>query len=357
MNRRKVNKSKQTTIYIATIFIALGKFLRKNFFNIANNIANFYKNISNKLTPKVGSVWTWFILILSTIIIVIGIIFGISIIIDAYRDEVYKQYIIQTNIEEEARIEAEKEAQRLEEESRQWVMKKEIEAAYNLKPLGLPYKRLDVPILYQHPELPSACECVALTNMMNYYGFNLAKNYLVDNYLKYDEDDWVNYYVGSPYGEDLGGIMMCPGISHLFDNYIIDHPAPFKGFDVSGKNFENLFAYIERGHPVQIWSSLNMSDLGEATTTTDDGYSVYWYSHSVLITGFDSDEGIVYVADSINGACYYSIDIVKDIYEKQNKQAFVMISQEELDKWIQGQDWSYDNTISKDSDENNEEKD
>ena len=110
---------------------------------------------------------------------------------------------------------------------------------------------------------------------MNYYGFNLTKTYLVDNYLEYDEDDWVNYYVGSPYGEDLGGIMMCPGIQRLFTNYIVDHPAPFKGFDVTGKNFEDLFAYIERGHPVQIWSSLNMDDLGEPTSSTDEGYNVY----------------------------------------------------------------------------------
>ena len=181
-----------------------------------------------------------------------------------------RQYIIQSNIEEQARIEAEKEAKRLEEEAKQWVLKKEIEVTYTLKPLSLPYKQLNVPIIYQHPELPSACECVALTNMMNYYGFNLTKTYLVDNYLEYDEDDWVNYYVGSPYGEDLGGIMMCPGVQRLFTNYIVDHPAPFKGFDVTGKNFEDLFAYIERGHPVQIWSSLNMDELGEPTSSTDD---------------------------------------------------------------------------------------
>lgn len=124
---------------------------------------------------------------------------------------------------------------------------------------------------------------------------------------------------------------MCPGIKRLYDNYIIDHPASFKGFDVTGREFEDLFAYIERGHPVQIWSSLSMEDLGNQTSMMD-GYSIFDNTHSVLITGFDRNDGIVYVADSINGSCYYSIEQVKAIFEAQNKQAFVMISQEELDK-------------------------
>lgn len=45
---------------------------------------------------------------------------------------------------------------------------------------------------------------------------------------------------------------MCPGIKNLYDSYADKHPSSFKGFDVTGKNFEDLFDYIERGHPVQI---------------------------------------------------------------------------------------------------------
>ncbi|MDO5426490.1 MAG: hypothetical protein Q4F54_01560 [Coriobacteriia bacterium] len=46
--------------------------------------------------------------------------------------------------------------------------------------------------------------------------------------------------------------MMCPGVKILFDEFIGANPAPYKGFDITGRNFEDLFAYIERGHPVQI---------------------------------------------------------------------------------------------------------
>ncbi|MDO5426491.1 MAG: hypothetical protein Q4F54_01565 [Coriobacteriia bacterium] len=51
-----------------------------------------------------------------------------------------------------------------------------------------------------------------------------------------------------------------------------------------------------------------------------------------MLTGFDRENEIVYVADSINGDVYYSIETVRNIFEQQNSQAFVIISQEELDK-------------------------
>lgn len=88
--------------------------------------------------------------------------------------------------------------------------------------------------------------------MMNYYKFNLEKSTLIENYLEYSESDFVNYYVGSPYTSGMGGVMMCPAISNLFNKYITVNPGPFKGFDITKRNFEDLFAYIERGHPVQI---------------------------------------------------------------------------------------------------------
>ena len=45
---------------------------------------------------------------------------------------------------------------------------------------------------------------------------------------------------------------MSPGIKDMTDAFLKDNPSKFKAFNVSGKNFEDLFTYIERGHPVQI---------------------------------------------------------------------------------------------------------
>ena len=119
MRTRKVNKTKQTLIYIATMFIAFGNFLGTAVLNLLNAIRAFYVNMADKFSPKVGKTFAWIILILTSIIVICGIIFGIHVAVKAYNEEMERQYIIQSNIEEQARIEAEKEAKRLEEEAKQ----------------------------------------------------------------------------------------------------------------------------------------------------------------------------------------------------------------------------------------------
>lgn len=73
----------------------------------------------NILTPKVGKIKACTILFTSTIVIILGLIIGINIALDVYNDEMHKQYIIKSNIEEQQRIEAEREAKRQEEEALQ----------------------------------------------------------------------------------------------------------------------------------------------------------------------------------------------------------------------------------------------
>lgn len=185
-------------------------------------------------------------------LILAGLITGTIFAVDAYNKEMDRLHQLQLEEDERRRLAEEEEARlRAEQEARE-KLHKEYVAVMNLAQMGLPYKRLNVPIIFQYPEFPSACECMALTNMMNYYGFNLSKSTLVEEYLIYDENDWVNYYVGSPYSADNGGIMMCPAIERLYNRYVYSHPSQLKAYDVTGRNFEDLFAYIERGHPVQI---------------------------------------------------------------------------------------------------------
>ena len=56
----------------------------------------------------------------------------------------------------------------------------------------------------------------------------------------------------------------------------------------------------------------------------------------MLITGFDKSTGMVTVVDSINGEESYRIKTVNDIYEKQNYQAIVIVSEDELNSWLDG---------------------
>lgn len=256
-------------------------------------------------------------------------------------------------IEEENDKESERRLKDLEDEYKKKLEEKSTysyraqkKAVWDLKSVGLKSKILDVSLLYQFPELPAGCEPIALTNLLNYFGFNLGLFDIVEKYIEYDNSDWVNYYVGSPYDEAVGGACMCPAIENACNNVFDAHQSNYECFDITGKDFEDLFAYIERGNPVQIWSSICMDDLGELNDTNGN-YSLYWNTHSVLLTGFDRENDLVYIADSISGNVSYSISQVKEIYKIQNKQAFVVVSNTELNSWIKGIDASYEGSVSK----------
>ena len=298
---------------------------------MSKKIKNKISSIITKANDKWGSPKGTFIVLGITLASLILISLCIYFAIDSYNNEMERQYQLRLQQEEEERIAAEQQA-KLEAEL---LPIRQYECVYNLPRLNLDNKYLNLNITYQYPEYPSGCEVIAMTNMLNYYNFGLYKSTLVNNYLPYSWSDWVNYYSGDPSSEDPGGCIMSPGIKDMTDAFLKDNPSKFKAFNVSGKNFEDLFTYIERGHPVQIWSTIDMSEPYNILSQIGD-YKWYENNHSVLITGFDKSTGMVTVVDSINGEESYRIKTVNDIYEKQNYQAIVIVSEDELNSWLDG---------------------
>lgn len=60
--------------------------------------------------------------------------------------------------------------------------------------------RLEVPVLFQAPELPTGCESVALTMALNYHGFGLEKTTIANDYLIYDNGNFAEGYMGNRTG-------------------------------------------------------------------------------------------------------------------------------------------------------------
>lgn len=271
----------------------------------------------NKLSNS-SKINKWKIIIpLAIVILVIGILLIIKINIDQNNE-----HLKQMQIEKEQREKEEKEISQ-QQAKEEYVIQAKEENIYNLPRINLKSKILDVPITYQYPDLPSACEILALTNILNYYKFNLDKYELLNNYLVYDYDDWVNYYSGDPYSYDCGGAIMAPGITSICQTFLNDQNSRYQCYDVSGRKFEDLFAYIERDIPVQIWVTIGMEQPSSLFATQDD-YCWYDNNHSVVLSGFDEDKNIVYISDSIDGQTCYDIDTVKSIYEQLNSQAVII---------------------------------
>ena len=59
---------------------------------------------------------------------------------------------------------------------------------------------MNVPCYNQFPELPTGCESVALTNLLNYYGFGLAKTTIASSYLPLTSGgNFVTAFSGNPF--------------------------------------------------------------------------------------------------------------------------------------------------------------
>ena len=81
---------------------------------------------------------------------------------------------------------------------------------------------VDVPCYSQYPELPTGCESVALTNLLNYYGFGLGKTIIADYYLpKGSNGNFVTAFDGNP-RRSSGGLMGCvaPAITIAGNNFL-----------------------------------------------------------------------------------------------------------------------------------------
>ena len=69
---------------------------------------------------------------------------------------------------------------------------------------------MNVPCYNQFPELPTGCESVALTNLLNYYGFGLAKTTIASSYLPLTSGgNFVTAFSGNPFTGTGGTERLC----------------------------------------------------------------------------------------------------------------------------------------------------
>ena len=139
---------------------------------------------------------------------------------------------------------------------------------------------VDVPCYSQYPELPTGCESVALTNMLNYYGFGLGKTIIADYYLpKGSNGNFVTAFDGNP-RRSSGGLMGCvaPAITIAGNNFLRAAGSGKQAKDVSFSSISSIKNRLTCGQPVEMWNTEWGSWPGRryATSTTNlQNYSNY----------------------------------------------------------------------------------
>ena len=201
------------------------------------------------------------------------------------------------------------------------------DGAYRDRPLHPNSLVLNVPCAMQNPELPTGCESVALTNALNYYGFGLGKTVIADAYMPKSSWDFVTAFWGNPHSASNGNCISAPGLTNTANSFLISSGSSLRAYDVSGTGFYDLYSYLEAGHPVIIWSTIGMQNLGRCYATQAYGgrvYRTYTNSHTVVLRGFNRSLGTVYIADSLSGYVSNSAERIASLYSQRGAQAVVL---------------------------------
>ena len=188
---------------------------------------------------------------------------------------------------------------------------------------------VDVPCYSQYPELPTGCESVALTNLLNYYGFGLVKTIIADYYLpKGSNGNFVTAFDGNP-RRSSGGLMGCvaPAITIAGNNFLRAAGSGKQAKDVSFSSISSIKNRLTCGQPVEMWNTEWGSWPGgryAARWYNGHSYGLWGGNHAVVLKGYDDEQGIVYLSDSINGNVTRNAQVFFGTWQQMDSQAVVI---------------------------------
>ena len=185
---------------------------------------------------------------------------------------------------------------------------------------------LTLELIYQNPEYPAGCESMALTMLLNYFGYNLGKNEIIDNYLIYSDDNYIIGYKGHP-DISTGGGCYAPALTNTANRFLIQNKSSYKANNISGTDLKDLFPYIAKGYPVLVWTTVGLRPCNKASYIYkygDTDYTWVYNEHCVVLTGYSIPDNTITVYDSIDGIMTYNTDEFQKIYDDMWKMSVVL---------------------------------
>ena len=200
------------------------------------------------------------------------------------------------------------------------------------EPASLPEStELDVPFIDQNPQLPTGCEITSLAQVLNFYGFDVDKEYLASNYLPMKEEVepgcFIEYFLGSPWKTNGSGCF-APAIIITANNYLKDEDSPLTAYSMCYASVNALLGQVAKGYPVIAWTCFDydINKIEYTPVTLEDGSSFYWpsYEHCVVLSGYDLNTQTVTLTDPTYGVVKQSIEDFTAYYQKFFYQAVVI---------------------------------
>ena len=180
--------------------------------------------------------------------------------------------------------------------------------------------------LNQNPELPTGCEITSLTSVLNYYGSNVDKTTMSDEYLKKGNGSFYEMFLGNPRDNTSYGCMSQP-IVNAANKYFKVNNMSAVAKNISGTDFKEILGMVAQGDPIVIWNTIDMRQPYESKTFVFNGKEYTWMSpeHCVVITGYDLNKNIVYIMDPMEGNITRNLETFQSRYEEMHSQAVYII--------------------------------
>lgn len=184
---------------------------------------------------------------------------------------------------------------------------------------------VEVPEILQLPELPTGCESVALTIVLNSLGYELEKTTIATDYLTRG-DNLATTYVGDPFSKNGAGCFP-PAIVLTANKYLKENKDIRRGHEITGTSMDELCAFIDNGIPVILWSTSNMAvptQKGVVSTHRGKSYEWYSYEHCLVLYGYDREKGCFLVSDPLEGLVERNAADFEKIYDTIGRYAAVI---------------------------------
>lgn len=188
---------------------------------------------------------------------------------------------------------------------------------------------LDVKYISQFPTLPNGCEITSLATVLNYYGCDVDKSFLSDNFLPKEEIGSANFYeefVGEPSSRNSYGCF-APAIEVAANSFLESINSELVARDVTGCRFDKLLEYVYSGIPVILWGAAYIdSEPGYSTEWIVDGEYLVWKTnmHCMVLTGFNEKSKTVTVSDPMRGIKEYDLDLFVKRFKQFYSQAVIV---------------------------------
>ncbi|MCC8013700.1 MAG: C39 family peptidase [Eubacterium sp.] len=195
------------------------------------------------------------------------------------------------------------------------------------------------PIVIQTPELPTGCEITAATMMMNYYGFNVGKVTMANEYLPktnsknlhYHDDGKLygsnlnSFFIGNP-REKSGYVCGTQAIVKAVNDYIeTNSESGMRAIDITGTYAKTLYDFVADNIPVTVWITIDMAN--RHTTEgwyTEDSVYVDWSTndHCAVLIGYN--ENSVTIVDPLTGIVEYSRERFENVYISRGSKCVII---------------------------------